>query len=338
MVIILLVLSILFSLAAAWLALRLIPLSGSRLAWSLIAAAFALRALRLPLQLFYYLDPHTNYQLVIADELVGLAISVLGAAGTYCIGPLFIAFRRAEEDREIYLHSISHDLRSPLTVIQGHAELLCRDLCKPPSAQAESVRAILHASARLTAMTADLVDSARWQGGTLVLEWEEMDLPIFLQALFQRDFLDDDRQRLLAEIPPSLPSVAADRERLERILLNLLGNALKYSPADQPVRLRVADLGREIRFCIDDRGPGIAEEDLPWLFERYFRSEEGKKRRGIGLGLHISKILVEAHGGRIWVESTPGQGSTFCFTLPIRAITTAAHATGGDKCLTNPEP
>jgi signal transduction histidine kinase len=318
MVFTLLILSTFFSLLAAWLALRLIPLSGGRLAWVLIASAFVLRAIRLPLQIYFYFSPQVEFPLVVGDELLGLAISILGAAGLYWIAPFFISFQRAEEDRENYLHSISHDLRAPLTVIQGHAELLCRDLCTPePSDQKESVRAVLHASARLNAMISDLVDSARWQGGTLVLEREAIDPEEFLLSLLERDFLPDERKRLLPEIPLGLPSVYADRERLERILLNLLGNALKYSPAKQPVRLRVMRVDEDVRFCIEDDGPGLPGEEVARLFERFFRGKEGQRKGGVGLGLHITKILVEAHGGNIWAESAPGKGSTFCFTLPV---------------------
>jgi signal transduction histidine kinase len=317
--VIILILSILFSLATAWMALRLIPLSGGKLAWVLIASAFALRAVRLPLQLFFFLDPHTEYALVVLDELLGLAISILGAAGMYWIAPFFVAFRQAEEDREFYLHAISHDLRSPLTVIQGHADLLCRDLGSPDFAEKEeSLRAILHASARLHGMTTDLVDSARWQGGKLELKLEQIDLASFLQEMLIGDFLTEERQRISAEIPPGLPPIEADRDRLTRILLNLLGNALKYSPADQHVRLRVMPADKEVRFCIEDRGPGILRQDIPHLFNKYFRGAEGTRKGGIGLGLHITKILVEAHSGRLWVESTPGKGSSFFFSIPAR--------------------
>lgn len=317
MIIIILILSIIFSLAAAWLALRLIPLSGGKLAWVLIACAFVLRAVRLPLQLFFYLDPHTEYALVVIDELLGLAISILGAFGMYWIAPFFVAFRQAEEDREFYLHAISHDLRSPLTVIQGHADLLSRDLGKLVEKE-ENLRAILHASARLHGMTTDLVDSARWQGGKLELKREQIDLASFLQEMLIGDFLTEERQRISAEIPPGLPPIEADRDRLTRILLNLLGNALKYSPADKQVRLRVMPADKEVCFCIEDRGPGIPRQDIPHLFNKYFRGGEGTRKGGIGLGLHITKILVEAHSGRLWVESTPGKGSSFFFTIPAR--------------------
>lgn len=317
MVIIVLSLSIVFSLAAAWMALRLIPLSGGRLAWVLIASAFALRAVRLPVQLFFYLDPQTDYPLVLIDEVLGLANSILSAAGMYWIAPLFVAFRQAEEDREFYLHSISHDLRSPLTVIQGHADLLCRNLGRTELVKKEeSLRAILHASAHLHGMITDLVDSARWQGGKLELKREQIDLEAFLQEILLGDFLPVERQRISAEIPPGLPPIEADRNRLTRILLNLLGNALKYSPADQQVRLRVMPADQEVRFCIEDDGPGISPQDIPHLFNKYFRGREGIRKGGIGLGLHITKILVEAHNGRLWVESTPGKGSSFYFTLP----------------------
>ncbi|HOG47921.1 MAG TPA: ATP-binding protein, partial [Anaerolineae bacterium] len=118
--------------------------------------------------------------------------------------------------------------------------------------------------------------------------------------------------------PADLPPASADPDRLERVLTNLWSNALKYSAPGTPVTVSARQEGREVITSVADRGPGIAPEDLPGLFQRYFRTAAAEERRkGVGLGLYITRRLVEAHDGRIWAESTVGVGSVFSFSLPI---------------------
>jgi signal transduction histidine kinase len=119
-------------------------------------------------------------------------------------------------------------------------------------------------------------------------------------------------------MPEHLPLALADGERLERVLGNLIGNALKYSPADATVTVSFERKGAEVVTSVTDLGRGIGPEDLPHLFGRYFRARATQKSHdGLGLGLYISRLIVEAHGGKIWVESEEGKGSTFSFTLPV---------------------
>ena len=127
--------------------------------------------------------------------------------------------------------------------------------------------------------------------------------------------LDTDRIQL--DVPEELPLVSADYNRLERVFTNLLSNALKYSDTDTPVVVRALQVGEMVEIAITDQGKGIPPDDLPHLFERFYRAQGARKADGIGLGLYIAKALVEAHGGRIWVESEEGKGSTFSFTLPV---------------------
>jgi len=135
----------------------------------------------------------------------------------------------------------------------------------------------------------------------------------FLQR--NADVLDTDRIQL--DVPEELPLVSADYNRLERVFTNLLSNALKYSDTDTPVVVRALQVGEMVEIAITDQGKGIPPDDLPHLFERFYRAQGARKADGIGLGLYIAKALVEAHGGRIWVESEEGKGSTFSFTLPV---------------------
>lgn len=228
--------------------------------------------------------------------------------------------KRAERFREEYVYTISHDLRAPLTIIRGHAQLLQRVLEKaalkgPARASAE---AIITGTKRMDAMIRDLVDSARLEFGELHLEKKPLDLKSFLADLLERMAEGvEGVERVRVEILENLPPVDADPDRLERIFLNLLTNALKYSPPDTEVLIRAEKVDREVMVSVSDQGVGISPEDLPHIFERFYQPRGGRKAGGLGLGLYITKMLVEAHGGRIWVHSELGKGSTFYFTLPL---------------------
>lgn len=227
--------------------------------------------------------------------------------------------KQVEEDREIYLHTISHDLRVPLSVISGHAQLLDDEL-EEKELDGElhtSVAAIARGVQRIQLMIQDLVDSTRMQAGQLRLHIEPVDLRAFIANLLVRMATMIDVQRITAELPDVLPPVAADYDRLERILMNLLSNALKYSPCEELVTLSVQAQDEMVTIAVADRGVGISRQDLPHLFERFYRGKGQRKTEGIGLGLYIAKQLVEAHGGHIRIESTLGKGSTFIFTLPV---------------------
>jgi PAS domain S-box-containing protein len=224
-----------------------------------------------------------------------------------------------QESRELYIHTISHDLRTPLTVIQGHSQMLEESLSagkELPEDTEMHIEAILTGTDRMNAMIEDMVEAARLEGDELRLEKETILLPVILENLLQSLSPGMDTDRLHVEIPRDLPPVRADRNRLERILANLLSNALKYGPPSTPIHFRVTPGTGEVVLSLADRGPGIDPDDLPYIFERFYKPKAGRKGGGVGLGLYIARRLVEAHGGRIWAESTPGEGSTFYFTLP----------------------
>jgi len=151
------------------------------------------------------------------------------------------------------------------------------------------------------------------------LALQPVKLPAFIADILERMRTIMEVERILVELPPDLPPVSADYNRLERILLNLLSNALKYSAPGTPVLVRARSTEGMVEVSVADRGVGIAPDDLPYIFERFYRAEEARKTEGVGLGLYITRQLVEAHGGRIRVESRPGVGSTFYFMLPIAA-------------------
>ncbi len=225
-----------------------------------------------------------------------------------------------QEQLEDVLRAVSHDLRNPLAVIQGQAQLLLRTLDRAGLAGSEhrSAEAILASSQRMNVMIQDLVDSARQEAGALKLEHEPVDLRGMLVDLIARLSGTLDTERIRLQAPEGLPHVWADPARLERILINLLSNALKYSPAPREVTVSLRREGDWVITAVNDRGAGIPPEELPHLFQRYYRGRAARPHpEGLGLGLYITRMLVEAHGGQIWVQSQLGQGSTFYFSLPI---------------------
>ena len=227
------------------------------------------------------------------------------------------ALKEAERQREEYIRAISHDLRNPLTGILGNAQIIQRYADRPAVVR-RSAEIIVTAARRMSAMLRDLVDSARLEAGQMGLNVSPVDLRQLVIGLKGQLAEPADAERIQVETPEDLPRVAADPDRLERILANLLSNALKYSPPGSPVVVAATAREDGVVTSVSDQGPGIAPEELPRLFERYYRAREARERQeGLGLGLYIAKELVEAHGGRIWVESQVGEGSTFSFSLPV---------------------
>ncbi|MHB1416734.1 MAG: sensor histidine kinase [Chloroflexota bacterium] len=242
---------------------------------------------------------------------------VLGAVATFAD---ITVLQELQMQREDDIRAISHDLRHPLTIVSGQAQILGRALARRGAEPGElsSVAAIVAGSNRMKLMIQDLVDSARLEGGHLRLQRRPVDMSDLLNDMKARLINAVDSGRVGIAAPANLPRALADPERVERILMNLISNALKYSPPEMPVTVSVAGGAGEVITSVADRGPGIPPAEVPRLFRRYYRVEGvGEGREGLGLGLYITKGLVEAHGGRIWVESEPGQGCTFSFTLPL---------------------
>ncbi len=238
--------------------------------------------------------------------------------------------RRAEQAREDYLHITSHDLRGPLQIILGRAQLIRREPRRATIVR-ESAEAIVTSARRMTVMIQDLVDSTRLATGRLSLNLETIDLHEYLRDLHRRLEGLVDPARIILDLPEDLPPVLADVARLERIFFNLLTNAFRHSPADAPVTVSARRVESTVVTAIADRGPGIAPEEVTQLFEQFYQAQAGRERHGgLGLGLYISKSLVEAHGGQIWVESELGRGSTFSFSLPIADREGAAQTEPAD--------
>jgi len=229
-----------------------------------------------------------------------------------------------QERREDDIRMISHDLRNPLTPIMGQASLLQRRLAEMGlEREARSAEAILKSAQRMNSMIQELVESARLEAGLLELHLEPTSICQLIHDILERFGTEEERARIKMECDSQMPLVPIDRERAERVIVNLLSNALKYSAPDTPVTISAEYHDGTAMISVADRGVGIPPQDLPHLFERFYRARTGKRIEGLGLGLYISRLIVEAHGGRIWVESEEGKGSKFSFTLPI-----TPHASG----------
>ncbi|MHB9108214.1 MAG: ATP-binding protein [Armatimonadota bacterium] len=259
----------------------------------------------------------------------GEEVILLTSAGPICDGGRITGavavfqditpLHQLQEERELFIHTISHDLRLPISIVQGHAQVLAEEVAamNADGMLKNGLDAILRAAGRMNVMIQDLVDSARLAGRTLELRTEPVALRAYLENLLQRAAAGLEVERIRLEVPDDLPPVRADYARLERIMVNLLSNALKYSPPEAPVTVSACREGDEMIVSVTDRGIGIAPEDLPNIFARFYRARGSRRTEGIGLGLYITRQLVEAHGGRIWVESEPGKRSTFSFTLQL---------------------
>ncbi len=229
--------------------------------------------------------------------------------------------RRLERQREEYTALISHDLRTPLGSIHLLAETIRRRIAKnaPVEEVADLAERIRHNAARMNVMVQEILDVSRLEAGAMEFEREVCDLRKVVAQIVAR--LDDARARRIVVVAEETPyTVLGDAPRLDRAIMNLLTNALKYSPDDAVVRIVFTRSGPDIQVHVVDRGIGMPSEDVARLFDRYYRAPGGKVESGIGLGLYITRLLAEAHGGRIEVESAPGKGSTFTLVLPAHPL------------------
>jgi PAS domain S-box-containing protein len=226
--------------------------------------------------------------------------------------------KRIEDLREAYLQAVSHDVRSPLSAAAMLTDLVevGIDQGRPAAAIKPHLDTIRRSIGRVSDMINGLVESARLEGAILHLELHPIALRPFVIGLLEGSRLLSDSERIDVEVPVDLPPVRSEPDKLERILLNLVGNALKYSPRGTRVAIRGHVEGDVVTVAIADEGPGIDAVDLPHIFERFYRSRNAKDTDGLGLGLYITRMMVQAHGGRIWVESAPGHGATFYFSMP----------------------
>jgi signal transduction histidine kinase len=234
---------------------------------------------------------------------------------------LYSLARAATQARDEMLGIVAHDLRSPLAAAQLAASVLARQVPEDRrEASRKPTEAIRRSIRQANRLVQDLLDVARLEAGTLDLQLKEVSPEVIVHNALDGyvGLAADAALTIDADIAPGLALVIADEDRIQQVLGNLLDNAIKFTPAGGVVRLAVQRDAEAIRFAVSDTGPGISPDHLPHVFDRFWQ-ERAADRRGAGLGLAIAKGIVERHGGRMAVDSVPGEGSTFAFTLPVLA-------------------
>ncbi len=229
--------------------------------------------------------------------------------------------RRLERIRQDFVANVSHELRTPVSSIKGYAETLLSGALDDKQNALDFVKIIQHDSDRLARLIEDLLDLARIESGKMKMVF----MPLDLCSLVNRTIRIIEPQarakdiRISAQLPENLPTVIADEARISQVLINLLDNAVKYTPQSGEVKVSVTPLSKAVQIDVSDNGIGIPEDDLPRIFERFYRVDKARSRElgGTGLGLSIVKHIVIAHGGNVSVSSVPGKGSTFSFILPV---------------------
>jgi PAS domain S-box-containing protein len=237
---------------------------------------------------------------------------------------LLFEAQRASKIREEVLAFVSHDLKTPLTSIKLAVTLL-RGFERIEANQVQQfVNNVQRSADQMEALIADLLDFAGIQSGTLsvVLSVDSLTHVVMPMIDRMRNLAEAKRQTLEIDLPPGLPHVAVDAHRIGQVVSNLVGNAIKFTPEEGTIRVAARPRDRVIIVSVADTGPGIPQEYLSKVFDRFWR-EPGKKQTGSGLGLSIAKGIIEAHGGTIWAESQSGKGSTFFFALPIADLRSA---------------
>ncbi len=240
------------------------------------------------------------------------------------------ASRRSQQD---FVANVSHDLKTPLTSIQGYAQALLDGTADVPELRRQAAQVIYDEAARMYRMVLDLLELARFDAGTVRLEIAPLSLkPLLLSVTEKLNPLAVEKQiNLTVQADDDLPAIPADADRLTRVFANLVENAIRYTPSGGAVTLRVSRQPEMLLATVEDTGPGIPSDVLPRIFERFYQGESsraGRKTRGSGLGLAIADEIVRAHGGSIRVFNRPQGGACFEVRLPLHRIsqmTTARH-------------
>jgi signal transduction histidine kinase len=218
-----------------------------------------------------------------------------------------------------FVSTVAHELRTPLTYLQGYSELLVTRPETPVERQRHWLRIINDETKRLNGLITELLDLSRIEQGRVEVHPQPVDLRTLVDERIALFRVQSEAHRLAAETDQAVPAAWADPQMLTRVVDNLLSNAIKYSPAGGDVTDRLQPDGDSVRVSVQDQGLGIPSDELPRVFERFHRVDSQATRgvSGFRLGLSIVKAGIELSGGRIWVDSEPGKGSIFSFTVPV---------------------
>jgi len=233
--------------------------------------------------------------------------------------------KRAEEMQELdrmkseFISNISHELRTPLHSIQGFTKLILEGEVPDPATQKRFLTIIDGQSQHLGNLISDLLDVSRLESSRFKIHKQRVSMEDIMRDALQNCYSLAKQKGIVFNeaIPQTLPKITADSERLNQVMVNLLSNAIKFSKEGSQVTMRAEARDSELLVQVADQGIGIPKEAMSHLFQRFYRAEDPDRVGGTGLGLYISKQIIEAHGGDIWAESEFGKGSTFFFTIPL---------------------
>ena len=258
-------------------------------------------------------------------SVVGATVTVRArrspVSGVWLVMEDVSELRRLQRIRTEFIDNLSHELRTPITTISLLAETAARDAEAAPARLRDKISKIEIETGHLTQMVNELLDLSRIESGTVQLLLDDVDMVRLAQTTAERLRLFAERQglRLRFDLPNQVLRVRGDEDRLGQVLINLLHNAVKFSPNGGDIVVGVREDEGEVVTWVRDPGIGVPAADRARIFERFYKVDRARVRGrgGTGLGLSIARHVVESHGGRIWVESTEGEGSTFSFTVPM---------------------
>jgi len=247
-------------------------------------------------------------------------VRAAGANGAVLVLHDITELRRLERVRRDFVANVSHEFKTPLTAIQGFAETLLSGALDDKANRRRFVEIIREHAQRLARLTDDLLKLSRIEAGRLELEVRPSRVEALVNGCIETTRLKAEAKgiQIHADLEENAPMVRGDGAQLSEVLQNLLDNAVQYTPAGGKIEVRARSNGQGVVFTVIDTGIGIPESDLERIFERFYRVDAARSREagGTGLGLAIARHIVDAHGGRIWVESAVGQGSRFHFSIP----------------------
>jgi signal transduction histidine kinase len=237
---------------------------------------------------------------------------------------VYAELESASRHKSDFLATMSHELRTPLNAIIGFSEVLHEQMFgELNERQLAYVDDVLEAGRHLLSLINDVLDLAKIEAGRMELELSQVDVPDLLRGAVSMHAEGAGRNGIALALTtePEQITISADERRLRQIVFNLLSNAVKFTPADGRIDVSAHSEDGQVQIAVADTGPGIAADELESIFEEFEQTSVGKQAEGTGLGLPLSRKLAQLHGGRLWAESTPGQGSTFRLTLPVRQET-----------------
>jgi PAS domain S-box-containing protein len=227
-------------------------------------------------------------------------------------------FREAEELKSTFISVVSHELKTPVALIKGYVSTLRRDdVAWDREIVDDSLKVIEEEADRLTELIENLLDASRLQAGALAINMTDLSIDQLARRIVDRFRTQTSLHVISTDFPPDFPLVMADETRIGQVLSNLISNAIKYSPSGGEILVSGKIRPDSVVICVSDQGAGIAPGDVPHVFDRFYRSKDASRTtKGAGLGLYLSKAVIEAHGGRIWIEPGIQPGTQLCFSLP----------------------